>query len=86
MAKNCNVALIGQGFMGRTHSNAYLKVGKFFTDLPMIPTMHTSFGMKEENPKAFAQRWGWQNWSTDWKKAIRNEEIDLVDGKIVGLS
>ncbi|MHC4442999.1 MAG: Gfo/Idh/MocA family protein [Planctomycetota bacterium] len=79
MAKNCNVALIGQGFMGRTHSNAFLKVGKFFTDLPMYPTMHTSFGMKEENPKTFAQRWGWQNWSTDWKKAVRNEEIDLVD-------
>ena len=48
MAKNCNVALIGQGFMGRTHSNAYLKVGKFFTDLPMQPTMHTSFGMSHE--------------------------------------
>jgi len=34
MAKTINVALIGQGFMGRTHSNAYLKVSKFFTDLP----------------------------------------------------
>ena len=37
MAKTCNVALIGQGFMGRTHSNAYLKVAKFFTDLPVQP-------------------------------------------------
>lgn len=79
MAKNCNVALIGQGFMARTHSNAYLKVGKFFTNLPMYPTMHTSFGIKEENPQVFARRWGWQNWATDWKKVVRNEEIDLVD-------
>lgn len=79
MAKNCNVALIGQGFMGRTHSNAYLKVEKFFLDLPMYPTMHTVFGMANENPDVFAKRWGWQNASTDWKKTIRNEEIDLVD-------
>jgi len=79
MVKTCNVALIGQGFMGRTHSNAYLKVGKFFTNLPMYPVMHTSFGQPQENPQVFANRWGWQNYSDDWKKAIRNEDIDLVD-------
>ncbi|NLX12045.1 MAG: Gfo/Idh/MocA family oxidoreductase [Phycisphaerales bacterium] len=79
MAKYCNVALIGQGFMGRTHSNAYLKVHKFFTDLPMAPVMHTSFGQKEENPDVFANRWGWIHCSQDWKSVVRSEEIDLVD-------
>lgn len=78
MAKTCNVALIGQGFMGRTHSNAYLKVAKFFK-LPVQPVMHTVFGMKEEDPQAFADRWGWKNSSTDWKSVIHNEEIDYVD-------
>ena len=28
--KTLNVALIGGGFMGKAHSNAWLKVGKFF--------------------------------------------------------
>ncbi len=79
MAKYCNVALIGQGFMGRTHSNAYLKVHKFFTDLPLAPVMHTSFGQKEENPTVFANRWGWIHCSQDWKSVVRSEEIDLVD-------
>ena len=79
MAKACNVALIGQGFMGRTHSNAYLKVSKFFQDLPRDPTMHTVFGMPAENPQAYAARWGWQNYEENWKKAINNPEIDLVD-------
>ena len=79
MAKTCNVALIGQGFMGRTHSNAYLKVSKFFTNLPMDPVMHTVFGMESEKPEVFAKRWGWQNSSTDWKSVIRNDEIDFVD-------
>src|SRR5205085_2727687 len=39
-----NVCLIGHKFMGRTHSNAYLKVYKFFTDLPVEPAMHTICG------------------------------------------
>ncbi|MDB5289939.1 MAG: Dehydrogenase, partial [Phycisphaerales bacterium] len=35
MAKSTiNVCLLGSKFMGRTHSNAYLKVAKFF-DLPL---------------------------------------------------
>jgi predicted dehydrogenase len=79
MAKTVNVALIGQGFMGRTHSNAYLKVSKFFTDLPANPVMHTVFGMKDEDSAVFAARWGWKHSSTDWEKTIRGEEIDLVD-------
>ncbi len=79
MAKACNIALIGQGFMGRTHSNAYLNVAKFFTKLPRNPVMHTSYGMPEEKPRVFAKRWGWQNWSDDWKAVVRSEEIDYVD-------
>jgi predicted dehydrogenase len=78
MAKTCNVAMIGQGFMGRTHSNAYLKVAKFFK-LPVNPVMHTVFGMKEENPQAFADRWGWKNASDNWKSVIHNEDINYVD-------
>ena len=49
--QNINVALIGQGFMGRTHSNAWGQVAKFFKP-PLKPVMHTVFGQPEENPKA----------------------------------
>lgn len=79
MAKTCNVALLGQGFMGRTHSNAYLKVSKFFTDLPLKPVMHTTFGMPAEKPEVFAERWGWQNFGDDWKKVVADPAIQLVD-------
>lgn len=73
-----NVALIGQGFMGRTHSNAWGQVAKFF-DPPQKPVMHTVFGQAEENPQAFADNWGWQNASTDWESLVKSEEIGLVD-------
>jgi len=73
-----NVALIGQGFMGRTHSNAWGQVGKFF-QTPLKPVMHTVFGQEAENPQAFAENWGWQNASTDWEAVVKSPRIGLVD-------
>lgn len=78
MARACNVLLIGQKFMGRAHSNAYLKVAKFF-ELPRHPVMHTVAGRNAAELADFAARWGWHKHTTDWRSAIRNEPIDLVD-------
>src|SRR3954451_13155819 len=77
-AKTINVALIGQKFMGRTHSNAFLKVGKFF-DPPVLPVMHTIAGRNKAELEEFRQKWGWQHATTDWKQAVNDEEIGLVD-------
>ena len=41
--REINVAMIGEGFMGRTHSNAWSQVTKFFKP-PVRPVMHTSCG------------------------------------------
>lgn len=78
MKKTINVALIGQKFMGKAHSNAYLKVNKFF-DLPVEFVMHTVVGKDKESLKQFADRWGWKNWSTKWEDIVTNPEIDFVD-------
>jgi len=76
--KALNVALIGQGFMGRTHSNAWGQVSKFFK-VPLKPVMHTVFGQPAENPRAFAANWGWERAATNWRKLVASGEIDLVD-------
>ena len=73
-----NIAMIGQGFMGRTHSNAWGQVPRFFAP-PLAPVTHTVFGPEAENPAAFARKWGWLNWTTDWQKLVKSPEIDLVD-------
>jgi len=72
-----NIALIGAGFMGRTHSNGWGQVSRFFKP-PIKPVMHTAFALPEENPQAMA-KWGWQNFSTDWQKTVASPDIDLVD-------
>ena len=78
MPKSINVALIGSKFMGRTHSNGYMKAPKFF-DLPVEPVMHTIAARDAEDLKSFAPRWGWQNWTTQWREVCDNPEIGLVD-------
>jgi predicted dehydrogenase len=78
MPKTINVCLVGQKFMGRTHSNAFLKVGKFF-DVPVLPVMHTIAGRNSAELEEFKERWGWEHATTDWKKAVADPAIGLVD-------
>ncbi len=78
MTTTCNVALLGQRFMGRVHSNAYLKAGRFF-NVPIQPVMHTIVGIDLISLAPFADRWGWKQYSTSWKEVIKESAIDLVD-------
>ncbi|MDP6636975.1 MAG: Gfo/Idh/MocA family oxidoreductase [Phycisphaerae bacterium] len=76
--KPLNVGMIGYGFMGRTHSNAYSKVSHFF-DLPYKPVLRVICGLDEDQAKAFAEQWGFESHTTDWRKVIEDENIDIVD-------
>src|SRR5262249_1412485 len=79
MAKSSlKICLICQKFIERAHSNAFLKVSRFF-DLPILPVMHTICGRNQSDLEAFKARWGWQNATTDWRSALEQQEIDLVD-------
>lgn len=78
MTDSINVALLGSKFMGRAHSNAWLKVAKFFAVDP-VPVMHTVVGRNAGDLEEFAGRWGWQNTSTDWGEVVKSEDIGLVD-------
>jgi predicted dehydrogenase len=78
MTKKLNVGLIGYGFMGRTHSNAYCKVNHFF-DLTYEPVLKVICGLEEKEAKAFSEKWGYKSYTTDWKKVIEDDDVDLVD-------
>lgn len=78
MTQFCNIALLGQKFMGRAHSNAYLKVGKFF-NIPIQPVMHTVVGQDLISLAPFASRWGWKKYSTQWKDVVKDTAVNLVD-------
>ncbi|MDP6929698.1 MAG: Gfo/Idh/MocA family oxidoreductase [Planctomycetota bacterium] len=78
MAKPLNIGMIGYGFMGRAHSNAYCKVGNFF-DLEYQPVLKAACARDEERAKAFASNWGYESVETDWRKLIERDDIDAID-------
>jgi predicted dehydrogenase len=76
--KKINVGMVGYGFMGRTHSNAFLKAANFF-DLQFRPVLKTICARNEDRAKAFAAKWGYETVETDWRRMVDSPEIDLVD-------
>jgi predicted dehydrogenase len=78
MTTELRVALLGQGFMGKAHSNAYCQVGHFF-DLPYRIRRRLLCGRDAASLAIMADRWGWEETSTDWRSAIDRPDIDVVD-------
>jgi len=76
--KTLNVGLIGYGFMGRAHSNAFAKVNHFF-DLEHQVVLKAACARDGGKVKAFAARWGYESVETDWRKLIAREDIDVID-------
>ena len=76
--KNLNIGMIGYGFMGRTHSNAFHQAPNFF-DLPYRPVLKTICARNGEKAKAFAEKWGYESYETDWRRLIDDKDIDLID-------
>jgi len=78
MAKELRVGLIGCGFMGRTHSNAYRRLNNFF------PVEHRAVlkaicDVNEAKAQKYAATWGYERVETDWRKLVEASDIDLID-------
>jgi predicted dehydrogenase len=78
MAKELRVGLIGYGFMGRAHSNAYRQVSQFF-DLEYRPVLKAACARSADKIEAFAKNWGWESTETDWRRLIERKDIDAID-------
>jgi predicted dehydrogenase len=76
--KSLNIGLVGYGFMGRTHSNAYKRVNDFF-DVPYRPVLKAVCGRTAQGAKAFADQWGYESTETDWRKLVERKDIDAID-------
>src|SRR3954464_3367890 len=78
MSKPLNIGMIGYGFMGRAHSNAYVQV-KQFLDTQHKPALEAICAPAEAKAKAFADQWGYESVETDWRKLVARKDIDLID-------
>ncbi len=78
MAKPLRIGMVGYGFMGRTHSNAYRRVPNFF-DLEYTPVLKAVCARDQAKVQGFANSWGYESIETDWRKLVERNDIDAVD-------
>lgn len=76
--RKLNIALIGHGFMGRAHSNAFHQVGRFF-EIPIELRLKVVCGRCEATLNRMASDWGWEETATDWEQVVGRPDIDVVD-------
>ena len=78
MAKPLNIGMVGYGFMGRAHSNAYQRVNQFF-DVAYQPVLKAVAGRTRDKTEAFARRWGWQRVESDWRRLVEAADVEAID-------
>src|SRR5277367_6415882 len=76
--RKLNVAMIGYGFMGRAHSNAFHQVGRYF-DNPFDLRLKIVCGRNEAKLGKMASDWGWEETASDWEEVVSRPDIDVVD-------
>jgi len=74
-----NIGMIGYGFMGKAHSNAYAKVNHFFPQLKFRPVLKALCARNEERARTFAETWGYESVETDWRRLVERSDIDAID-------
>ncbi len=72
------VGIVGYGFMGDAHSQAWRTAGHVF-DLPLRPVMAALCGRDGAAAATAAARHGWAAVETDWRSLIARDDVHLVD-------
>ena len=76
--KKLNIGMVGYGFMGRAHSNAFLQAPRFF-NLAYQPVLKAVCARNQPRAEAFAANWGYESVEHDWRALIDRRDIDLID-------
>ncbi|KKJ98531.1 Gfo/Idh/MocA family protein [Micromonospora sp. HK10] len=72
------VGMVGYAFMGAAHSQAWRTVHRVY-DLPARVRMALICGRDEPKVADAADRLGWDGHTTDWRRLVESDDIDVVD-------
>jgi myo-inositol 2-dehydrogenase/D-chiro-inositol 1-dehydrogenase len=79
MAKKAlHIGLVGYGFMGRTHSNAFLQSNRFF-ETDYQPVLKAVCARNSERARTFADNWGYESVESDWRVLVKRADVDIID-------
>jgi len=77
-SRDLKIGMVGYGFMGRAHSNAWRKVSNFF-DTGYRPVLKAVAARNRDKVQAFADQWGYESVETDWRRLVERADIDAID-------
>ncbi len=77
--REVGIGVIGHGFIGKVHSNAYLKIPFTFASPAAVPRLEAMCGRNQAGVADMARRFGYARSCTDWREIVADPEIDIVD-------
>ena len=74
-----NIGLIGTGFMGQAHADAYRRAAMLYPNLPAIPQIFAVADATQALADKAATRFGATKAYDDWRALINDPQVDVVD-------
>lgn len=79
MTQRMNIGLIGSGFMGQAHADAFRRAAMLYKDLPAIPHLYMLADASEALAADAAARFGFEKSTGDWRALVNDPDVDVVD-------
>jgi len=75
------IGMLGYGFMGKTHTNAFKKISyqSWSWPPPAIPELIAISGRNKDKVEEAALKFGYEGYYTDWHEAVKDPRIDIFD-------
>ena len=73
------IGMLGYGFMGVVHSNAFKKIAYITWPPPLVPRLVGIAGRNEQAVGEQAARFGYEYATTDWRELVEDERIGIFD-------
>ena len=77
MKRRVGIGLVGSGFMGRCHANAFTSVAGVF-ETPVLPRKAMLADATETLATSMAGALGFEGSTADWKKLIEDDTVEIV--------
>ncbi len=73
------IGMIGHAFMGKAHSNGWKQMPYIFWPPAAIPRLVKICGIPESEVAEAARRYGYEDYTVNWKEIIKDDRIQIVD-------
>ncbi len=77
--RQLHMAVLGCGFMGKCHTNAYKKIPYIYPAAGFVPRLSVLCDKDEKRVRCEAVRYGYEQYTTDWHDVVNSDGVDVVD-------